>query len=104
MVLIGDGQNGDYMRKLALAAAMGAAFWISPVWGASPAVGPSDQLESGDQVRIKIFEWRSSVGDVHEWTALNGDYRIGADGTKSVATPNDRLVGVISVQTQATAT
>ena len=84
MVLIGDGQNGDYMRKLALAAAMGAAFWISPVWGASPAVGPSDQLESGDQVRIKIFEWRSSVGDVHEWTALNGDYRIGADGTVSL--------------------
>ena len=30
--------------------------------------------------------------------------RTGADGKKSVATPNDRLVGVISVQMQATAT
>ena len=30
--------------------------------------------------------------------------RTGADRKKTVATPNDRLVGVISVQMQATAT
>jgi exopolysaccharide production protein ExoF len=80
------------MRKLMMAAAACAALWTAPGFAAPPVGQPSDQLESGDQVRIKVFEWRSSVGDVHEWTALNADYRVAADGSLSLP-----LLGAIKV-------
>jgi polysaccharide export outer membrane protein/exopolysaccharide production protein ExoF len=44
----------------------------------------SYRLGVGDQVRLKVFEWRSTVGEVHEWSALNSDFRVGPDGSLSL--------------------
>ena len=37
------------------------------------------RLGVGDQVRLKVFEWRNTVGEVHEWSALNSDFRVGPE-------------------------
>src|SRR4030088_2829490 len=42
------------------------------------------RLGTGDQVRLKIYEWRSAVGEVYAWTALNADFRVGPDGNVSL--------------------
>jgi len=42
------------------------------------------RLGVGDQVRLKVFEWRSTVGEVHEWSVLNSDFRVGPDGSLSL--------------------
>jgi protein involved in polysaccharide export with SLBB domain len=34
-------------------------------------------------IRVKVLDWRSTMGDVHEGTGLTGDYRVGANGTVS---------------------
>ncbi len=47
-----------------------------PAW-ASPAdyvLGPQDKL------RIKVYDWRNSTGEAHEWTALTGEFSVGASG------------------------
>ena len=47
-----------------------------PVW-ANPAdyvLGPQDKL------RIKVYDWRNSTGEAHEWTALTGEFSVGASG------------------------
>jgi exopolysaccharide production protein ExoF len=49
-----------------------------------PAYGAPYSLGAGDQVRLKVYEWRSAVGDVHEWTAFSADFGIGADGSLSL--------------------
>src|SRR5258708_39345657 len=42
------------------------------------------RLGTGDQVRVKGYEWRSAVGEVYAWTALNADFRVGPDGNVSL--------------------
>lgn len=37
-----------------------------------------------DKVRLKIYEWRASRDEIFEWTALNDDFAVGADGTLSL--------------------
>src|SRR5260221_13555852 len=44
----------------------------------------SYRLGTGDQVRLKVYEWRSAVGEVYAWTALNADFRVGPDGNVSL--------------------
>ncbi len=39
------------------------------------------RLGAEDKLRIKVYDWRKDVGDVHEWTALTGDFTVGAAGT-----------------------
>src|ERR1700730_17513244 len=48
------------------------------------------RLGTGDQVRLKVYEWRSAVGEVYAWTALNADFRVGTH--RSVSLP---LVGSV---------
>ncbi|MFZ2003824.1 MAG: polysaccharide biosynthesis/export family protein [Stellaceae bacterium] len=98
------------MRKLLFVVAMLA---ILPA-GVSRAEPQADvtgyRLDVGDELRIKVFEWRSSVGDVHEWTAFNGDYDVGADGAvampllgalKAAGQTTDQLAETISTQLQS---
>ena len=42
------------------------------------------RLGAGDEVRIKMFDWRSAVGEIHEWTALNATFSVGPDGNLSL--------------------
>jgi protein involved in polysaccharide export with SLBB domain len=72
------------MRKLFFLVALATMLLAGVPLAAAPIDGTSYHLDVGDELRVKVFEWRSSVGDVHEWTALNGNYDVGADGAVSM--------------------
>lgn len=42
------------------------------------------KLGPQDKVRIKVYEWRAGSGQVHEWTALGGEFVVGAGGSVSL--------------------
>lgn len=72
---------------------------------------PAYNLGPGDEVRVKVYEWRSPIGDVHEWAPLNGEFSVGADGSVSLplvgAIPagghtTDDLAAVIATRLQQT--
>ena len=98
------------MRRLFLTAALLAVF---PAWGlraATPNDGAGYRLDAGDNLRIKVFDWRSATGEVHEWTGLNGEYEIGADGTvsmpllgavKAAGETTDQLADAVATQLQS---
>jgi protein involved in polysaccharide export with SLBB domain len=103
--------KGDYfMRRLFLTAALLAVF---PAWGLradAPNDGAGYRLDAGDNLRIKVFDWRSATGEVHEWTGLNGEYEIGADGTvsmpllgavKAAGETTDQLADAVATQLQS---
>ncbi|MER9793227.1 polysaccharide biosynthesis/export family protein [Mesorhizobium sp. M0213] len=46
-----------------------------------PTVAAEYLLGPQDKVRLKIYEWRASRDVIFEWTALNDDFVVGADGT-----------------------
>ncbi|MBM2711782.1 polysaccharide biosynthesis/export family protein [Mesorhizobium caraganae] len=48
---------------------------------ALPAVAAEYLLGPQDKVRLKVYEWRASRDVIFEWTALNDDFVVGADGT-----------------------
>jgi polysaccharide export outer membrane protein/exopolysaccharide production protein ExoF len=72
------------MRRLFVAT---ASLIILLAGSAAAQTGSHDanyRLGVGDQVRLKVFEWRTAVGEVHEWSALNTDFRVGPDGSLSL--------------------
>src|SRR3954452_21645128 len=55
--------------------------------GSAHAISGQDapyRLGAGDEVRIKMFDWRSAVSEIHEWTALNATFSVGPDGNLSL--------------------
>jgi polysaccharide biosynthesis/export protein ExoF len=71
------------MRKRPFAAALASLFWLmwlSPL-PADAAVADPYHLGVADKVRIKVYEWRDAVGEVHEWSSVNGDFSVGPGGT-----------------------
>ncbi|QDC01637.1 MULTISPECIES: polysaccharide biosynthesis/export family protein [Phyllobacteriaceae] len=66
------------MRKwlVTMAAALAATTACSlPTTAAEYLLGPQDK------VRLKVYEWRASRDVIFEWTALNDDFTVSADGT-----------------------
>ena len=65
------------MRKclVTIAAASIAAACCLPATAGEYLLGPQDK------VRLKIYEWRPSRDTIFEWTALNDDFVVAADGT-----------------------
>lgn len=51
-----------------------ATFCTLPTMAAEYLLGPQDK------VRLKVYEWRASRDVIFEWTALNDDFTVGADG------------------------
>jgi protein involved in polysaccharide export with SLBB domain len=51
---------------------------------AGPGRSSSYRLGVGDQIRLKVYEWRRATGDVYGWNALNADFRVGPDGAVSL--------------------
>lgn len=77
---------------------------------AAPPGAADYRLDVGDKLRVKVFEWRSATGDVHEWTPLTGEYDVGADGAismplvgslKASGQTIDQLADTISNQLQS---
>lgn len=59
--------------------------------------GPAPAADYGlgpqDRVRLKVYEWRASRDVIFEWTALNDEFIVGADGSLSLP-----FVGTIAVE------
>jgi protein involved in polysaccharide export with SLBB domain len=47
---------------------------------ASPPAAEEYLLGPQDRVRLKVYEWRASRDMIFEWTALNDQFTVGADG------------------------
>lgn len=62
----------------------------APSHAATPAAIDSYRLGVGDKLRIRVYEWRNSVGEVHEWSALTDEFTIGPSGDLSLP-----LVGAV---------
>lgn len=41
-------------------------------------------LGAQDKVRLKVYEWRSTINAVFEWTSLNAEFTVGASGAVSL--------------------
>ncbi|MDB5614739.1 MAG: sugar transporter substrate-binding protein [Devosia sp.] len=61
--------------RLALGLAIGMV-WIGGAHAASPY-----KLGVSDTLTIKVVQWKAGSSTLEEWTALSGDYVVGADGT-----------------------
>ncbi len=67
--------------RIALAAALtvsGGLLFASHASAGDYLLGPQDK------VRLKIYEWRASKDTIFEWTALNDQFTVGADGKLSL--------------------
>jgi len=42
------------------------------------------RLHVQDKIRIRVFEWRDSPGELYEWSAVNGELVVGASGMVSL--------------------
>src|SRR5215469_16719128 len=80
------------MRKSLRIAAAGICVIFAAAAGqmATPAAADAYRLGVDDKLRLKIFEWRESVHEVHEWSALNDDFTVGSSGDLSLP-----LVGAV---------
>jgi polysaccharide export outer membrane protein/exopolysaccharide production protein ExoF len=73
------------MRKhLQLAAAILCIATLTSSHAATPTGGDSYRLGVDDKLRIKVYEWRNSVGEVHEWSALIDEFTVGPSGDLSL--------------------
>ncbi len=83
------------LGKAARVAAVATLMSLVPLIAAASAdelpAAPAYQLGPEDKLRIKVYDWRKDLGDAHEWTALTGDFIVGASG--NVFLP---LVGEVS--------
>jgi polysaccharide biosynthesis/export protein ExoF len=41
-------------------------------------------LGVADKIKVKVYEWRNTVGEIHEWASLNGDFSVGPGGAVSL--------------------
>lgn len=63
------------------AALLTASLLLSPSVFANPSnyrIGPQDTL------RLRVYEWRSAIGEVFKWKSLTGEFKVGALGEVSL--------------------
>ena len=65
-------------NRPALRLAIGLA--IGVVWLGGAQAAPPYALAVSDTLRIKVVQWKAGNSTFEEWTALSGDYVVGADG------------------------
>jgi len=51
---------------------------------ATTPVAEAYRLGVDDKIRIRVYEWRNSVGEVHEWKALVDEFTVGPSGDLSL--------------------
>ena len=64
---------------------------MAPLLMAAPTPGVANDADRGayrldamDKIRLKVFEWRASRDEIYEWSALNDQYTLGANGRLSL--------------------
>jgi protein involved in polysaccharide export with SLBB domain len=71
-------------KHLHLAAAALCVVLAASSHAATPTASDPYRLGVDDKLRIRVYEWRNSVGEVHEWSALNDEFTIGPGGELSL--------------------
>ena len=63
-----------------------AALCLAFLLVAAPAGAEVSEYRLGvmDKLRIRVAEWQTAEGAVRDWSAVSGDYSVGADGSVSV--------------------
>lgn len=56
------------------------------------------RLGALDKISIKVFEYRTSIGEIYEWKSLNGEYILGSGGEISLP-----LIGTVQALNMTTA-
>ncbi|HVK90056.1 MAG TPA: polysaccharide biosynthesis/export family protein [Mycoplana sp.] len=82
-------------RLRAAAVGLAIAFALSL---AGPASAEEYRLDVLDKLRIRVVEWQTAEGAVRDWSAISGDYAVGASGEISLP-----LVGELPVAGRTTA-
>lgn len=80
------------MKSISNAAPAATAFPMKVLGGlclalmlaAQPALAEEYRLGVMDKLRIRVAEWQTAEGAIRDWSAVSGDYSIGADGTLSL--------------------
>jgi exopolysaccharide production protein ExoF len=79
--------------KMILHAARAAAFFRTAALGglclllalaAQPVSAAEYRLGVMDKLRIRVAEWQTAEGAIRDWSAVSGDYSVGADGSVSL--------------------
>jgi polysaccharide export outer membrane protein/exopolysaccharide production protein ExoF len=90
------------MWKVGLWIAIPLLLLFSPI--ARVCAGNPEQgyvLGPADELRIAVFEWRKSVGELHKWDALSGKFVIGPSGAISLPLVGD--IEAVGLTTRALA-
>ncbi len=80
------------MKSISNAAQAATAFPMKVLGGlclalmlaAQPALAEEYRLGVMDKLRIRVAEWQTAEGAIRDWSAVSGDYSIGADGSLSL--------------------
>ncbi|MGH7093450.1 MAG: polysaccharide biosynthesis/export family protein, partial [Stellaceae bacterium] len=72
------------MTKIFMAVGAAMLLWVVPALADPPVSATSYRLGVGDKIQLRVLQWRSTVGEVHEWTALKGEAKVGSSGNVSL--------------------
>ncbi|WP_413818639.1 polysaccharide biosynthesis/export family protein [Shinella sp.] len=61
-----------------------APFCLALTLAAGPAFAAEYRLGVMDKLRIRVAEWQTAEGAIRDWSAVSGDYSVGADGSVSL--------------------
>lgn len=72
------------MKTTFKAAPAATALGLALLLAAGPAGAEEYRLGVMDKLRIRVAEWQTAEGAIRDWSAVSGDYSVGADGSLSL--------------------
>src|SRR5208282_3494856 len=84
---------GKLLRILRIAMLIALGFLAK----VSPAHASDYSLGVQDKVKVRVLDWRGRAGELHEWTALDGEYSVGPSGAIDLP-----LIGEVPAENKTT--
>lgn len=72
------------MAKFLTGLVIAVVLLAGPAIADQAATDASYRLDVGDEIHIRVLEWRREVGEVHEWSAFNTKVKVGPSGNVSL--------------------
>lgn len=78
--------NAARAAAIALPMRLIAPLCLALTLAAGPAFAAGGEYRLGvmDKLRIRVAEWQTAEGAIRDWSAVSGDYSVGADGSVSL--------------------
>jgi protein involved in polysaccharide export with SLBB domain len=73
-------EGGPRRRRLRSPRTLGRTLLLSLLCASQTVMAADYKLGPQDRVRVKVIEWRASIGETYEWAALTGEYTVNAEG------------------------